>query len=164
MGFRNLLLVGGAIMIASAFTAGTIEIFIRKDAFAVVVVCWTAFFLLASSKKEHRCIPALAVMIDILASVVLVVKMVERSAGLWLIVIASAVNLLPVLANGFRMPAPDTQSPLHVSYDPERTRMWLLTDIFPTTWGKRIGYFSVGDAWLVIGIWVFIAELWLARL
>lgn len=82
------------------------------------------------------------------------------SFGLWLVVLGGLGNALAIACNGGKMPV-DRDSSAHPMYAPigPSTRLLWLCDIFPS--GHWV--FSIGDAALVVGTWVFAAELWLAR-
>ena len=104
-------------------------------------------------------------LLDALMGLLFVLSVGAWSLGPVLVMIGYAGNHVAILANGLAMPSTGSTG-INPSYAPitERTRMRWLCDIFVSRRGAdTIADFSIGDAFIAVGMWVFAAEIILAR-
>lgn len=100
-------------------------------------------------------------MLDMLMGAVFVLSVGMWTIGPVLVMVGFVLNHIVILANGCAMPllgSPDPP-PAYVRIGPH-TRLRWLSDIYITEGGlPHRALFSLGDAIITVGLWVFAAEL-----
>ncbi len=154
-GGASLLLIGSVLAPTGLFPPGLLAVYLLL-ALRYRMVYW------AHSEWDAR---ASSLLSDLVMASVFALSVGQWTTGPVLIMAGYAANQLVILANGGAMPMlglPDPQ-PCYVRIGPQ-TRLRWLADIFITEGGRPYrALFSIGDAVITVGLWVYATELFLMR-